>query len=64
MQYFLCGLHQTDVALQFCDETNVCVDQFILPLCDCCLFVVSALLYVTVAYERMSYKENNAIITA
>ena len=23
MQYQLCGLHQTDVALRFCDETSL-----------------------------------------
>ena len=52
MQYLLCGPHQTDVALQFWDKTNLCVVEFILPLCDCCIFVVKALLYITVAYDH------------
>jgi hypothetical protein len=62
MQYLLCGLHWTHVALRFCDETNVSV-EFIPPVCDCCLFVVMALLYVSVAYERMGYRANYAINT-
>ena len=59
MQYLLCGLHWTDVALRFCDETKVCVVEFILQLCDCGLFVVSALLYITVGYEQTGYRANN-----
>jgi hypothetical protein len=35
-----------DRALRFCDET--CVVEFILALCDCGLFVVTAFLYSTV----------------
>jgi hypothetical protein len=44
-------------------KQNVCVVEFIPPLCDCCLFVVSALFYVMVAYEQIGYRGNNAIIT-
>ena len=54
--------HQTDVVLRFCDETDVLVVDFIHPLCDCCLVVVTGLV-VTVVYELMGYRANNAIIT-
>ena len=58
MQYLLCGLHRTDVALRFCDETKVGVVEFILPLC-----VVTALLDITVTYEEMGYRTNHTIMT-
>ena len=36
MQYLL---HRTDVALRFLDKNNrMCVVEYILPLCDSCLF--------------------------
>ena len=60
MQYLLGGLHQTDVALQFCDVSAV---GFVPPLCDCSLFVVTALLYITVAYELMGYRANGTNTT-
>jgi hypothetical protein len=44
MQYLIFGLHRTDAVVRFCD---VCVAEFIPPLCDCCLFVVTALLFIT-----------------
>lgn len=39
-----------------------CGFKLVPPLCDCCLFVVTALLYFTVAYEWMGCRANNAII--
>jgi hypothetical protein len=48
-----CGLHRTDVALRFCDETKVWLNLF---------WAYRPIYNGVKAYERTDYRANNAII--